>query len=112
MASDSRRSLLFVAGDGASIDDAAGATAGAPTVSAWSLPDSASVPSASGAAWPRFLASVGRAPRGGWLLGGLASPAERYSGWSVAASPDGRRLAVAQPGAPLSLLRCQVRVGP
>ena len=108
MAADSRRSLLFVAGDGATQEDGSGPIPAAPTVSAWALPDSASLNPAGGTAWPTLMASVGRPPRGRWLLSGLAASAERYSGCSLVVSPDGRRLAVAQPGAPLSVLRCQV----
>lgn len=106
---DRERSVLVVAGDGASIYDAAGVAVQPPTVSVWSLPGPSLKSSTEGNAWPSLLGSLGRPPRRNWLLGSLAVPAERYSGWSIAVSPDGRCLAVNQPGAPLCIIRCHVR---
>ena len=106
---DRERSVLVVAGDGASIHDAAGVAVPPPTVSVWSLPGCSLKSSAEANAWPSLLGSLGRPRRRNWLLRNLGAPAERYCGWSIAVSPDGRCLAVNQPGAPLCIIRCHVR---
>ena len=103
---DAAGTLLLVAGDGASLDDAAEAIRTPVTISVWRLP--AAGVDATPPAGPTLLCSYGQP--GGWSwpwAGRLAAP-EPYCGWAVSVSPDGRHVAVAQSGAQLLLLSLQV----
>ena len=103
--------LLLVAGDGASLSDAASDAGGAPatTVSIWRLPapDSAAAQSTSGAV-PTLLCSYGKCDSWAWPWAGRLAASEPYCGWTLSVSPDGQHIAVAQPGAELLLLDLQV----
>ena len=106
---DAAGSLLVVAGDGAGLSDAAEASQAPITVTVWRLPtDEAGAAQAAGGAGVTLLCSHGRPGGWSWPWVGRLPAAERYCGWTASISPDGRRIAVAQPGAELLAFSLQV----
>ena len=110
MAGDAAGTLLLVAGDGAGLSDAANDAVRVPvTVSVWRLPAANTAAAlSSGSAVPTLLCSYGKQTGWSWPWASRLAASEPYCGWSASVSPDGRHIAIAQPGAELLVLILQV----
>ncbi len=110
MAGDAAGTLLLVAGDGDGLRHAADDAGRAPvTVSVWRLPAAETTAAESaGSAVPTLLCSYGKQKGWSWPWASRLAASEPYCGWTVSVSPDGRHIAVAQPGAELLVLSLQV----
>lgn len=110
MEGDAAGPLLVIAGDGAGLGDAADAARAPVTVSVWRLPASEAGPAQSvGGTGLTLLCSHGRLGGWSWPWSGRLAACEPFCGWTVSVSPNGRRIAVAQPGAELLIFGLQVR---